>query len=199
MKSKLLPLIFVVLTACSSTWETSYKAPNDGQITRNWNVREVSVQIPQSLTTTEQNSYAPNADIVWHGDPSGDRRAQVATILRESIAVAAQPLRGARLVKLQVVLQEFHAVTPRARAAAPSAVHNISFTIQAIDIRTGELLTPPDRIRADIEAFTGEAAFDAIQRGQTQKVRIAQHLRSVAAGWLGIGPDPRRRFSQTGR
>jgi hypothetical protein len=187
------------LTACGGTWQTSYEAPIDAAVSRGWSVGSVNVVVPDDLTTTEANIYAPDADIVWHGDEFGDRKAQVAAVMKDGITAGASGLRGGTSVAINVTLREFHALTPRARNNAPSAVHNISYTIQIVDIRTGIGLTEPELIRADLPAYTGATAIEAVIRGDTQKVRIARHLSKVTAGWLGIGPDPRQQFSGAGR
>lgn len=200
MKNKLMAALgFLLMAACSGTWETSYEKAIAPNVAQSWRVANVTVALPADLTTTEDNSYAPNADIVWHGEPFGDRKAQVAAIVQNGIALGARGLRGRQRVNFEVVLLEFHALTPQARSNAPSAVHNISYTIQVVDARTGEPLTEPELVRADLPAHTGAAAFDAIQRGDTQKVRITNHLQGVTAGWLGLGADLRRSFSSAGR
>lgn len=199
MRHALTLFIVLLLAACSGSWETTYEKSMDPAVTRDWTVRDVIVELPADLTTTEENSYAPNADVVWHDDPYGDRKAQVAAILEAGITQGATSLRGGTPVNLVATLLEFHALTPKARAQAPSAVHNISYMMQVINARTGEPITEPELIRADLIAFTGAAAFDAVSRGDTQKVRITRHLRDVTAGWLGIGPDPRQSFSSAGR
>jgi hypothetical protein len=188
-----------MLAGCSGSWKTDYESGIETSVSKAWNVREVTVSLPSDLTTTETNTYAPNADIVWHGDPLGDRKQQVAAIVQNGIALGAKSLRGRRSVALNVTLQEFHALTPIARSRAPSAVHNISYTIQVVDARSGEPLTEPELIRADLEAYVGDAAFEAFEQGETQKVRITRHLQQVTAGWLGAGPDARRTFNSTGR
>ncbi len=199
MKTLAKVLCFSALAACSGNWETDFDEPLNPSVTRGWNVVGVSVNVPDELTTTEENSYTPNADIVWHGEPRGDRRAQVAAILRDGIARGSRDLNGAQNVKLNVQLQEFHAVTPIARERAPSAVHNISYIIQVTDARTGQIISAPEQIRADLEAYTGLRAVEATFNGQTQKVRITDHLERVTEGWLGIGPDPREVFEGVGR
>ena len=200
MKTKLLAVLcFSLLAACSGSWETSYDEPINGSVAQKWRLANVNVSIPSDLTTTEENSYAPNADVVWHGDVYGDRKAQAAAILKTGIAQGGSVLRGSKRVNLEVTMLEFHALTPLARSNAPSAVHNISYIIQVVDARTGEPLTPSQVIRADLEAYTGSRAFEAMTRGETQKVRIVDHLRKVTAGWLGLGEDMRRSFSSAGR
>ena len=97
-----------------------------------------------------------------------------------------------------VVAKEFNAVTPAALAGAPSAVHNISYTMQVFS-RAGEPITQPELIDADLPALVGGEAIAAFQTGQTQKARITAHLARVTQGWLGIGPDPRRTFRTVGR
>lgn len=168
-------------------------------VTRNWRASNVLVSVPQDLTVSNANSYAPNADIVWHGEPFGDRRAQVASILREGIKLGAQPLKGSRPVTLAATLRHFHAVTPAAVARAPAAVHNIAYTIQVLDTETGRALTEPQFIQADLEANVGAAAVAAAIEGRGQRTRLVQHLGRVTRGWLGYGPDQRRTFSSIGR
>jgi len=199
MKTLAKILCFWALTACSGTFQTAFEEPLNATVTRGWNVVGLSVNVPDTLTVTDQNSFAPDADIVWHGDPEGDRRAQVAAIVREGITRGTNDLRGSRAVKMNVQLQEFHALSPVARERAPSAVHNISFVIQVVDAQTGQVLRGPDQIRADLEAYTGFRAIEEALNGQTQKVRITNHLEKVIEGWLGIGPDPRRTFEIVGR
>lgn len=199
MRNVLKCMGFVFLAACSGAWETSYEEPLDPAVTRDWTVRNVVVMLPEDLTTTEENAYAPDADVVWHGEPFGDRKAQAAAIVQDGIRQGARSLRGRQPVNLEVTLTEFHALTPKARNNAPSAVHNISYIMQVVDARTGEAITEPEPIRADLIALTGANAIEAVLQGETQKVRITHHLKTVTAGWLGIGPDPRRAFSSAGR
>ncbi|MBT8457915.1 MAG: hypothetical protein HKO95_14080 [Rhodobacteraceae bacterium] len=195
-------LLFIsclALAACSGSWAVDYDEPIDAEVSRDWRVDRVVVTIPDSLTLSEATSlYAPNADIVWHGDLAGDRRAQVKDILETGIGRAAARLNGSEPVTLAVVLQQFHAVTPAAVARAPSAVHNITYTVQIFD-RNGDPLIEPTRIQADLEAYVGVSAILAAQQGQTQRVRITNHLDQVMTGWFGLGPDARRTFAGLGR
>lgn len=187
------------LAACSVNWTIAYDTPIDPAVSRTWHVHSVDVSIPDSLSVSNNNSYAPNADIVWHGEPQGDRRRQVAAILRDGISRGASDLRGPRGVIIAVTLRHFHAVTPAAVARAPAAVHNISYVTQVFDAQTREAITQPEPISADLEAYVGDAAVVAALQGQTQRVRIVDHLARVTRGWLGVGPDPRGRFSGFGR
>ena len=192
-------LCVAFLAGCSATWATEYDAPIEASVSRDWNVRSVSVIVPEALSVSEKNGYSPEADIVWRGDPTGDRKLQVAAVVEEGITRGSSSLNGRTPVNLQVVLNEFHALSQRARQSAPSAVHNISYTIQVLDARTGQPLTEPVLFRADLEALTGPEAWEAIEQGETQKVRITRHLQNVTAGWLGTGPDVRQQFSSLGR
>ncbi len=191
-------MLLVLLGACSGQWETNYDEPLSTDVSRSWLVKGVQVVVPDALTTSEQNSFAPNFDIVWHGDPVGDRKAQVTEILRAGISRGASSLRGPVPVTLQVILIRFHAVTPLAVSRAPAAVHDIAYTVQAFN-SAGQPVSEQVFIRADIEAFVGTQAIVAAQTGETQKKRITDHLADVTAGWLGIGADPRRSFTSVGR
>lgn len=192
-------IVLGVLAACS--WETSYGnvvSPGDA---RAWNLRETSIAFPIDIRVSEENSLAPEADILWRGDPPGDRREQVMAIFKTAITRASRPMQGSRPVKLSIEILRFHGVTERTRrsTAANIGVHSITFRAQVIDARTGMALTPIDTIRADLPALTGTDAVLADSRGQTQKVRVTNHLTSVFSGWLGLGPDVRGTFERTGR
>lgn len=188
----------LALAGCGGRWSTAYQSVGP-EVSRNWRLAGVSVSVPQTLSVSEANTFAPNADIVWHGDPPGDRRAQVAAVLKEGITLGGQRLNGPRAVTFGVTLQNFHAVTPKAVTRAPAAVHNIGYVIQVFDAQTAAALTQPTEIQADIEANVGAAAILAAQQGESQKVRIVRHLALVTEGWLGIGPNQQRTFTSLGR
>lgn len=190
--------LMTLMSACSGQWAVSYDAPIDAAVSRSWNVTDVRVVVPASLTTTEANTFTPNADVVWHGDPPGNRKAQVQAIMTEAARRAVKPLRGGKRAVLNVTLAEFHAVTPKAVSSAPAAVHNIAFVAQMFD-SAGNALTPATQIRADLPAYVGSQAYYAAANGPTQKTRITQHVDAVIKGWLGIGPDIRGTFSSVGR
>lgn len=189
----------LLLSACAGTFETSYAKPPPPEVTRTWRVVDVNVVAPDGLTVSTRNSFAPSADIVWWGDPEGDRRAQVADIVDAGITAGAAGLQGTRPVTIVARLDRFHAVTPMAVSRAPAAVHNITYEMQVFDQATGKALTSPAVIKADLDAFVGAQAIAAAVEGQTQKVRITHHIAAVTRNWLGLGPDPRRRFTGLGR
>lgn len=188
------------LAACGGAqFETAYDQL-DPAMTAGWRVQDVVVTAPDTLTTTEQNSYTPRADIVWHGDPVGNRHAQVAAVTAEGIRQGARVLHGSRPVVIQATLTQFHALSPKTRGYGGNVgVHNIQYVAQVVDARSGAALTPPQPIKAELAALTGPDAAEADARGFTQKVEITQHLEKVTAHWLGYGPDPRGRFSRLGR
>ena len=187
-----------LLSGCGH-WKVAYKEGVDPAVSRNWHVSEVKVMIPKGLTVSNANTFAPDADIVWHGEPYGNRRAQVAAILREGVVMGGRSLRGPRRVRLSAMLLQFHAVTPAAGGRAPAAVHHISYTLQVFDARTNQPLTKQEVIQADLEAYVGAAAVTAAINGDTQRVRIVDHIGRVTRGWLGQGADQRRTFDSVGR
>lgn len=188
-----------LLAACGSDFETSYSAPIDPGVSRDWRVADVRVIVPDDLRVSEQRSVFPSADIVWREDPPGDRRAQVGKIVADAARQGTAGLRGRRPVVIYVTVSKFHALTFEAEARLTvTGVHNIDFTAQVSDARTGEILAGPEFIRAELPGKVGPEAREARARGETQKSLISGHLRRVFAGWLGIGPDPRFKFSRLG-
>ncbi|MEM7753312.1 MAG: DUF6778 family protein [Pseudomonadota bacterium] len=187
-----------MLSGCGR-WQVDYEAGADPVASSVWRLRDVQVRVPPTLTVSNDNSYAPNADIVWHGEPFGDRRAQVGRILDEGIRQGASALPGTRDVIIVARLDHFHAVTPTAVARSPGAVHNIAYAMQVFDARTAEPLTEAEAIQADLEAFVGDAAVVAQLQGRGQRPRLVDHIARVTAGWLGLGDDQRREFGSIGR
>lgn len=138
-------------------------------------VNSVTVVVPRSLKVSERNSYLPRGDIVWREDPIGDRHAQVQKIVQDAMVRGVSALNGPVSVDLEIVVSRFHALTEKARYTT-GGVHAITFDVILKDPATGAQLTPPRTVRADLEEFGGQQAIIAMAQGQTQKVRITDHL-----------------------
>jgi uncharacterized protein DUF6778 len=141
-------------------------------------VNTVTVTVPRSLKVSEANRYLPPGDIVWRGDPIGDRYAQVRTIFETAMLQGVEPMNGPVKVDLEIVVKRFHALTEKARYTV-GGLHSITFDLAVRNPETGELLLPVRTIRADLDAFGGRQAILADARGDTQKVRITNHLAEV--------------------
>jgi hypothetical protein len=188
-----------VLSGCAGSFATDYDKGVEADVSRAWRVADIVVVAPASLTTTEENSLAPNADIVWHGEPRGDRRLQAARIVEDGLRAGSAALNGRTPVRLQAQLNHFHGITPVALNQAPAAVHNISYILQVVSLSTGDTLFGPETIQADLPALTQSAAAVAAANGISERQRIVDHIAETTAGWLGIGPDPRGTFNSLGR
>lgn len=193
--------LVLLLAACGSArWKTEYTQIEASQAAE-LRISAVEVVVPTMLRVSEQNSLMPDADIVWRGEPAGDRRLQVAEIIKTAAQRGTSELRGRTSAKLVVQVQQFHGLTPRARALSGNVgVNSIRFTAQLFDARTGAAISPPQLIVADMPALVGAQARAADQRGYTQKVEVTEHLVKVFRNWLGgRGEDPRSNFSRSGR
>jgi len=198
----LLGALILPLMACGNfkTFQTYYVAPVPAQMARSWHVVGVDVTVPEKLTVSEEHSFEPKADIMWREDPIGDRRAQVAVIMKAAIAKGAAPLHGPRAVRLQVTMKRFHALTLEAESVNISGVgvHNVEFDIAVVDARTGAVLVPAISMDASLPALTGVEMINARLKGQSQKSQITAHVAATIAGWLGVGPDQRGSFVRVG-
>ncbi len=141
-------------------------------------VTYVQVVVPSSLKVSEANSYLPKGDIVWREDPIGNRHDQVGKIVKAAMERGVSELNGPVPVILEIEVRKFHALTERARYTV-GGVHGLSFVLTVRDARNGEAIMPPRMIRADLDAFGGAQALRAEAKGQTQKVRITNHLAEV--------------------
>jgi len=142
-------------------------------------VVSVRVNVPRSLRVSEANRFLPGGDIVWRGDPPGDRHAQVQRIVETAMRKGVENLEGDGVpVMLDIKVTRFHALTEKARYTV-GGVHAIQFNMQLRDPETGAPMGEPHFVKADFKAFGGRAAVRAEQAGLTQKKRITDHLANV--------------------
>lgn len=188
-KAWVLPLIFAAgLAGCIKT-NTFFPEPLREDVTYNWHVVGVEANASRDLSTTTSNGQMPNVDIIWREDGPGDVYAQVETIMTESMALAASrlqvSLKGNRAVILVADVIQFHSLTERARSNI-GGIHNVDFNLTVVDAETREVLAGPAYIEADVPAFGGAEAAEAVSRGQTMRVRIIQRVSDVVATYLGV-------------
>lgn len=192
-------LLILASLGCAQRFETDYDNVIGRAAPSQWDVVDVRVNVPRDLTVSEANSFAPKADIVWRGDPKGDRYIQVQQIFRQAGLQGTANMTGQRPVYLDIQVHRFHAMTEKARYTLTfSGVHNIRFSMVVRDAATGVPISPVDTVRADLAAYVGEQALRADAAGITQKHRIVSHLRAVISGWLQNGEDVRGNFSRAG-
>lgn len=166
------------LSACVGG-EVSRNAPLDGPRLATkappLAVREVNVAVPRSLQVSEGNAYIPNADIVWRGEPFGDRHQQVANIFGDAMNLGLRDFDRGRPVELDITVTRFHSLTERARYTT-GGWHSMSFLLAVRDAETGAYVMPPHEVQATINAYGGARALKAEREGITQRVRIVDHL-----------------------
>lgn len=148
------------------------------------------IKVPTTLEVSEANSYYPSGDIVWRGDPYGDRYQQIGAIFEDAVQLGAGSLDGAMDVVVEIELKRFHALTEKTRYSV-GGVHSIEFVMTIRDPLTGAVIRGPRDIKADLVGYGGTKAIQAEARGLTQKYRITNHLARVvqeemtlATGWV---------------
>lgn len=145
---------------------------------------DINVSVPPSLKVSEENGYYPSGDIVWRGEPVGDRHLQVKTIFEEGLAQGVSGIGGVVPATLNIKVERFHGVTEKTRYTF-GGVHSIRFAMELRHAETGQLLSDPKTVKANLKAFGGQRAVDADLQGQTQRVRIVAHLSDVIQEELG--------------
>jgi hypothetical protein len=153
------------------------------------NVVGLTVSAPRNLLVSEADVYLPNADIVWHGDPLGDRHAQVEAMFAEAAAVGSADMAEGYPVIVTIEVEKFHALTPKTRATVGGnfAMH---FTLTVLDSISGEILVGPKLVVADTPASGGRRALREEAQGITQKVVIEARLAEVLRSELQAVPVP---------
>lgn len=184
LKTLAFGVLALALSACSSTEVVSRNATLQPPeltvqakqpILRDYNIHSIRFAVPADLKVSEANTYYPIADIVWRGDPLGNRPEQITQIFETAILDAGTQLDGARDITVDVQLARFHSLTERTRYSV-GGVHSIKFDLTVRDAHTGEILEPSRRINADLPGLGGTAAVAAEFQGQGQKERITNHL-----------------------
>ena len=140
-----------------------------------YTVSDVRVSVPRSLRVSEANVFYPMADIVWRGDPVGDRHQQLATIFNDAARKATATMNGPRPAVVQIELVRFHGVTEKTRYTV-GGTHDMVFNLTVLDASTGAVLDGPRTVRADVRAAGGQAAIAEEQAGRTQKVVVTEKL-----------------------
>jgi hypothetical protein len=157
-----------------------------------YNVQKVVVTVPETLKVSEANLYLPIADIVWRGDPRGDRYQQVQTIVEAAAQDATRGMGKGPAVIVEIEVTRFHALTEKARFTI-GGTHAVHFNLTVRDARTGAILEGPRKVRADIHASGGSRALEEEAQGLTQKVVISRHLTDVIRAELShrvqMAPD----------
>jgi hypothetical protein len=183
-----LPLILAaMLAACGTAAPVSRGQGVDGltlatsgarTLAPIYTVEAVDITVPHSLKVSEANSYLPLADIVWRGEPPGNRYAQVASILSDGLRAGTIDMKQGPKVTVEVVLTRFHALTEKARYTV-GGNHAIHFEMTVRDAATGAILDGPRLVVADVKASGGARALAEEQMGRTQRVVIVERLSQV--------------------
>jgi len=153
-----------------------------------WNLAGVEIEISESMRVNNNGNIRvpPDSELVWWGDPPGDRKEQVRALLGDAVnAGALDALTGSQPVIFKLKVNQFHALTPLARSTSLQlGVHSLNFDFEVVDASSGETLASETGVNADLRAFSGTQAVLAEQAGQGQKIRIQTRVAQVVRSWL---------------
>ncbi len=183
LKKSAIVIVGLLVTACTMPETATRNVPlSDGSINpieagieRSYRLSNVVLDAPEGLTVSEANGFYPIADVVWRGDPVGNRVEQVMAMFDTAMTRADDELNGEVPVIVEITLDRFHGVTERTRFSV-GGVYDINFDLTVIHAETGEVLEPTRRIMGELAAPGGAAALLDEQRGQTEKVRVTDYL-----------------------
>lgn len=151
-------------------------------------VQSVELIVPATLRVSEENKFYPDADVVWRGEPQGDRLAQISAILDEGLNAGVSSLKTGASVGISVQLERFHALTEKARFSV-GGVHDIVFLLTVRDQKTNAVLEGPRRVEVAIKASGNDTAIAEDAAGRTQRVVIVEGVTEAIRRELS-GPLP---------
>ena len=153
------------------------------QMDRSYALRGFNFDVSPDLRISESETFYPNADIVWRGDPIGPRIPQIAAMFEEAARRNRAVLDGSFPVDVDVTLIRFHGVTNRTRYTF-GGVYNVVFEMTVRRAGSDEVIEPRRRVAGDLDAPGGDRAAALDQAGQTQKVRVTDFLTSLLRAQL---------------
>jgi hypothetical protein len=145
-----------------------------------YQVAGVSILVPDSLRVSEANVFYPIADIVWRGEPRGDRHVQVQNIFAEAMGRVSGNLTSGRPVLVEVEVTRFHCLTEKTRYTV-GGTHSLHFNLTLRDAATGAVIEGPRAVIADVKASGGSIAVAEEAQGLTQRVVVVNRLAEVLA------------------
>ena len=160
-----------------------------------YNVQRIEVSVPHTLRVSEANTFVPIADIVWHGDPLGDRYEQVRSIIDEAARRGTAGMTKGEAVVVQIEMMRFHALTPKARYTFGGNFAT-RFLLTVRDAATGQIGDGPRLVVADCPAAGGQRAMEEEEQGMTQRVVIVDHVSGVLHRELSQRLVPRAEAAQ---
>ncbi len=177
LRAALVSGLVVFLSSCGVI-DASYVTYSDPALeTENapYAVRKVNVTVPETLKVSEADVYYPIADIVWRGDPLGNRYDQVAAIFRDAVREGTGDLTRGQPIVADIVVTRFHALTEKTRYSV-GGVYSINFDLTIRDAATGAVIDGPKKVIFDMPAAGGDRALGEEIQGRTQRIVIVEGL-----------------------
>lgn len=156
-------------------------------------IKDVQVTVPQMLQVSEIKDDRV-ADIVWQGEPMGNRHRQVSAMLSDAMQLVAAEMTDGPDVIVRIDVTRFYAGgevprsvgKPRPKGGSTSSVY---FTLSVIDEVTGEVLESPRAIVADISAGRAARAVGRTPRGGPARDDVIAALAQVLRRELSVEVD----------
>lgn len=196
MKKLLFPMLaaVMVLSACAGgstvtrsdrqlTLATQGQPSGDGiaaprVMMSQYDVEDVRISVPSRLKVSEANMFYPVADIVWRGEPMGNRHAQVMSMFKEAMDRGTYAMTQGQQVIVDIEVTRFHSVTEKTRYTV-GGTHSMHFNLTILDAATGQVIDGPRPVVADTKASGGAQAVAEEQMGRTQRVVVVERLAQV--------------------
>ena len=153
------------------------------QVERSYSLRGLNFDAQPGLRVSESEGYYPNAEVVWRGDPIGERIPQIEAMFQDAAARNRDIVDGTLPIAVDVTLVRFHGVTNRTRYTI-GGVYNVVFDMTIRNVETGDVIEPARRVVGNLDAPGGERAVRLEDAGQTEKVRVTDFLTSLLRAQL---------------
>lgn len=179
--------VLAALAACSWTERGVYVAQTRPDIPRFYNLQQLVFTAPETLLVSESDGFFPNADVVWRGDPAGDRLQQIAALFGEAANRTKLFINSDIPIIADIELVRFHGITQRLRRGLGGS-YAISFYLTVRDARNGAVIEQRRLIQTKLRAPGGAEARELEAAGRTERVQVIAFLVEVLRAELTSGP-----------
>ena len=172
--------------------QTVALAPSAGYAVQEpYRIAGVTIEVPRDLRVSEANLIFPIADIVWRGEPRGNRYIQVENIFNEAFASGTADMTSGRPVLVNLQITRFHCLTEITRETIGGS-HSLRFILTVRDAATGEIIDGPRQVHGDTKGSGGALAIAEENAGLTQRIVVVTRLSDVLHYELShpVGTDP---------
>ncbi|MDN5787423.1 DUF6778 family protein [Pseudorhodobacter sp.] len=157
-----------------------------------YDVKSLRVAVPEKLRAAENRGLFIQPDILWRGEPAGERHGQIAAMFTEALKTAVAQMTTGPEVVIEAEVTRFRGLDDTARQHGGGR-YDIAYLLTVRDYRTGQVVDGPRLVKQTITEPMPNAA-----RAENERSFVVIALRNRARRELSAEFDNARSSRNTG-